>query len=117
MIDPTTEPDARSRSANIYKRQKPDLRHSNQQDTEQQLNNDTQIMNSGITSNRNDPNNKNTNNNNNNNNYCYQLVDKAVEINLVLNEPDIDLWRLREFALTEGGLVNGTFQLILFPNV
>lgn len=40
----------------------------------------------------------------------YQLIEKAVEINLVLNEPEIDLWRLREFALTDGGLVNGTYR-------
>jgi len=32
---------------------------------------------------------------------------KAEEINLVLNEKDVDLWRLRELALSDGGLVNG----------
>jgi hypothetical protein len=37
----------------------------------------------------------------------YHLVEKAVEINLVLSEPEIDLWRLRELAISEGGLVNG----------
>jgi hypothetical protein len=37
----------------------------------------------------------------------YHLVEKAVEINLILNEPEIDLWRLRELAISEGGLVNG----------
>jgi hypothetical protein len=34
---------------------------------------------------------------------------KAEQINLVLSEPDVDLWKLRELALTEGGLVNGEF--------
>ena len=33
---------------------------------------------------------------------------KADEINMVLLEPDVDLWKLRELALTEGGLLNGT---------
>jgi hypothetical protein len=37
----------------------------------------------------------------------YHLVEKAVEIILILNEPEIDLWRLRELAISEGGLVNG----------
>ena len=32
---------------------------------------------------------------------------KANEIHLVLSEPDVNLWKLRELALTEGGLVNG----------
>jgi hypothetical protein len=32
---------------------------------------------------------------------------KAEEINLVLSEPDVNLWKLRELALTDGGLVNG----------
>ena len=32
---------------------------------------------------------------------------KADEINLVLSEPNVNLWKLRELALTEGGLVNG----------
>ena len=32
---------------------------------------------------------------------------KAEEINLVLSEPDVNLWKLRELALSEGGLVNG----------
>ena len=35
------------------------------------------------------------------------LKEKADEINLVLLEPNVDLWRLRELALSEGGLVNG----------
>ena len=36
-----------------------------------------------------------------------QLQAKAEEINLVLLQPDVDLWKLRELALSEGGLVNG----------
>lgn len=36
---------------------------------------------------------------------------KAEEINLVLSEPNVNLWKLRELALTEGGLVNGTIQI------
>jgi hypothetical protein len=35
---------------------------------------------------------------------------KAQEINLLLAEPEIDLWKLREYALSEGGLVNGTYE-------
>jgi hypothetical protein len=38
-----------------------------------------------------------------------QLAKKAEEIRLVLSGPDVDLWKLRELALTEGGLVNGKF--------
>ena len=34
---------------------------------------------------------------------------KAKEIELLLSEHDIDLWKLRELALTEGGLVNGAY--------
>ena len=36
-----------------------------------------------------------------------ELKGKAEEIYLLLSEPDVDLWKLRELALTEGGLVNG----------
>jgi len=35
------------------------------------------------------------------------LADKAIEIEAVLSEPYVNLWRLRELALSEGGLVNG----------
>ena len=38
---------------------------------------------------------------------------KAEEINLVLSEPNVNLWKLRELALTEGGLVNGKSQFSL----
>jgi hypothetical protein len=50
------------------------------------------------------------------------LQKKAEEIELLLSQPDIDLWKLRGLALTPGGLVNGTFlkirqkQIILFAN-
>jgi hypothetical protein len=40
------------------------------------------------------------------------LASKAEEINLVLSEPDVDLWRLRELAISEGGLVNGAFDVV-----
>ena len=36
---------------------------------------------------------------------------KADEINLVLSEPNVNLWKLWELALTEGGLVNGKHRL------
>jgi hypothetical protein len=39
------------------------------------------------------------------------LEEKAQEINLLLAEPEIDLWKLREYALCEGGLVNGTYRI------
>jgi len=32
---------------------------------------------------------------------------KADLISRLLSEPDVDLWKLRELALSEGGLVNG----------
>lgn len=41
---------------------------------------------------------------------------KADEINLVLSEPNVNLWKLRELALTEGGLVNGRFDLFYTLN-
>jgi hypothetical protein len=44
------------------------------------------------------------------------LEAKAEEINLVLSEPDVDLWKLRALALSEGGLVNGTCFIALLEN-
>jgi hypothetical protein len=41
------------------------------------------------------------------------MQEKAEEINLVLLRPDVDLWKLRELALSEGGLVNGTYCYIV----
>lgn len=38
------------------------------------------------------------------------ITRKAEEINLILLQPEVDLWRLRELALSEGGLVNGKSQ-------
>ena len=35
------------------------------------------------------------------------LEEKAAEITQVLSNPKVDLWKLRELALSEGGLVNG----------
>lgn len=41
------------------------------------------------------------------------LKAKEKEINLVLSEqPRVNLWKLRELALTEGGLVNGTLRYV-----
>lgn len=42
--------------------------------------------------------------------YSNYLTNKANEIKLVLAEPDLDLWRLRELALSDGGLVNGEYR-------
>eukprot|EP00571_Detonula_confervacea_P001830 CAMPEP_0172317252 /NCGR_PEP_ID=MMETSP1058-20130122/31036_1 /TAXON_ID=83371 /ORGANISM="Detonula confervacea, Strain CCMP 353" /LENGTH=47 /DNA_ID= /DNA_START= /DNA_END= /DNA_ORIENTATION= len=36
---------------------------------------------------------------------------KEEEIRHVLSEPIVDLWKLREQALTEGGLINGACTL------
>jgi hypothetical protein len=35
---------------------------------------------------------------------------KAEEIRRILSEPVVDLWKLRELSLTEGGLVNGVLS-------
>lgn len=40
------------------------------------------------------------------------MAAKAEEIRRVLFEPEVDLWKLRELALTEGGLVNGECRSI-----
>lgn len=37
---------------------------------------------------------------------------KAEEIIQVLSEPQVDLWKLRELALSDGGLVNGVFVAV-----
>jgi hypothetical protein len=42
------------------------------------------------------------------------LERKAEEIEAVLAADDVDLWRLRELALTEGGLINGAFVLLTY---
>ena len=33
--------------------------------------------------------------------------EKAKEISALLDQPEIDLWKLRALAISEGGLVNG----------
>lgn len=43
------------------------------------------------------------------------LKAKAEEINLVLSEPDVNLWKLRGLALTEGGLVNDNLRKRAWP--
>ena len=40
-----------------------------------------------------------------------RLTEKAELINRVLSEPEVDLWKLRELALSDGGLVNGEFPM------
>ena len=44
-------------------------------------------------------------------------MSKAEAILLCLSEPEIDLWRLREFALTDGGLVNDVIRRIAWPKL
>ena len=44
-----------------------------------------------------------------------RLAAKTQEIRRVLSEPTVDLWRLRELALSDGGLVNGmSMQCVRF---
>lgn len=38
------------------------------------------------------------------------MESKAQDIEALLNEEVVDLWQLREFCLTEGGLVHGTCE-------
>lgn len=38
------------------------------------------------------------------------FVSKREEILEVLTKPEVDLWKLRELALSEGGLVNGEYS-------
>jgi len=45
------------------------------------------------------------------------LAAKAQQIKLVLCEPDVDLWRLRELALSDGGLVNDTIRKRAWPKL
>jgi len=45
------------------------------------------------------------------------LNSKAQEITQILSEPDVDLWHLRELALTEGGLVNDTVRRRAWPKL
>jgi hypothetical protein len=41
------------------------------------------------------------------------LSEKADLIDRLLSEPEVDLWTLRELALTEGGLINGKLETSL----
>lgn len=63
------------------------------------------------------PQNNNNVNHSSSNQYCYRLVEKALHLELVLNEPEIDLWLLRELALTEGGLVNDAIRRQAWPKL
>ena len=45
------------------------------------------------------------------------LERKAEEIEAVLSQDDVDLWRLRELALTEGGLVNDSIRKRAWPKL
>lgn len=42
---------------------------------------------------------------------------KAEEIGRILSEPEVDLWKLREFALSEGGLVNDSIRRRAWPKL
>eukprot|EP00814_Leptocylindrus_danicus_P005225 CAMPEP_0116036590 /NCGR_PEP_ID=MMETSP0321-20121206/21333_1 /TAXON_ID=163516 /ORGANISM="Leptocylindrus danicus var. danicus, Strain B650" /LENGTH=87 /DNA_ID=CAMNT_0003514201 /DNA_START=30 /DNA_END=290 /DNA_ORIENTATION=+ len=42
---------------------------------------------------------------------------KAREIELTLNEWDVDIWRLRELALSEGGLMNQELRRKAWPKL
>mmetsp|Transcript_15250 Transcript_15250/g.29297 ORF Transcript_15250/g.29297 Transcript_15250/m.29297 type:complete len:843 (+) Transcript_15250:676-3204(+) len=42
---------------------------------------------------------------------------KAEEIRRILSEPVVDLWTLREMALTEGGLVNDSLRKLAWPKL
>lgn len=42
---------------------------------------------------------------------------KAEEIRRVLSEPTVDLWKLRELALTDGGLVNDSLRKLAWPKL
>jgi hypothetical protein len=39
------------------------------------------------------------------------VVEKRNEIEKLLGEADVDLWKLREMCLSEGGLLNGKLML------
>jgi len=45
------------------------------------------------------------------------LERKAEQIESVLSQDDVDLWRLRELALTEGGLVNDSIRKRAWPKL
>jgi len=45
------------------------------------------------------------------------MMAKAEEIRRILSEPVVDLWKLRELALTEGGLVNDSLRKLAWPKL
>jgi len=45
------------------------------------------------------------------------MTNKAEEIRRILSEPVVDLWKLRELALTEGGLVNDSLRKLAWPKL
>ena len=45
------------------------------------------------------------------------LSNKAEAINLLLLSPNVNLWKLREYALTEGGLVNDSLRKRAWPKL
>lgn len=45
------------------------------------------------------------------------LQQKSEEIELLLSQPEIDLWKLREYALSPGGLVNDTIRKRAWPKL
>lgn len=45
------------------------------------------------------------------------MQEKAKAINLILLQPQVDLWKLRELCLTEGGLVNDTLRQRAWPKL
>jgi len=47
----------------------------------------------------------------NNNHSKNEYPEKVAQIQQILDEPNVDLWKLRGLALTEGGLVNGVYYL------
>mmetsp|Transcript_4284 Transcript_4284/g.9504 ORF Transcript_4284/g.9504 Transcript_4284/m.9504 type:complete len:822 (+) Transcript_4284:273-2738(+) len=46
-----------------------------------------------------------------------RLASKTQEIRRVLSEPTVDLWRLRELALSDGGLVNDSLRKLAWPKL
>ena len=40
---------------------------------------------------------------------AFEAMDKALEIQKCLAAEPVDLWQLRELALTKGGLLNGQY--------
>ncbi|VEU45194.1 unnamed protein product [Pseudo-nitzschia multistriata] len=45
------------------------------------------------------------------------LQKKVEDMELLLSQPEVDLWKLREFALSPGGLVNDTIRKRVWPKL